>query len=223
MGYMDSLNLGSITGAAGPAAAAFNPVTAIGSFAGEAASAWYSNRQAQARQHEAFDQSKWMASNKYQMQVKDMMAAGLNPMLATQSGAPMPSTPSPASVQKPDLINAMANATLASAQAAKLRQETDNLKLTSSNIQTEGVNLNTIGFRIQAEIEEIDQKIKTGKATQQEIEARRDLLRIQNKLGQQELDIKRPEQAASGLDAANYSAAATRVLEPLIKILQRIK
>lgn len=226
MGYMD--NVTSLPGIAkaGGAGAAFNPAMALGGLAGEAASAWYGNRMAQKRQHEAFDQQKYMMSNRYQMQTKDMMAAGLNPMLATSQGAPMPGGVGQAPTSKPDLVNAMANATLSSAQAAKTRQETENLKVENSNIMDAGVVLQKTQRKIDAEIDEISAREKVNKATEQEINRKteliliqKELIRIQTELGTQELKIKTPEEIASGAEGAAQSATVSRILKPLIDIL----
>jgi len=221
MGYMDAIT--SLPGISalggGGAAAAFNPLVAVGSLGAEGASAWYSNRMAEKRQHEAFDQQLMMMQNRYQMQTKDMMAAGLNPMLAVNQGAPSPTTPSAAQVTKPDLLAAVTNAQLASAQAAKIRQETENLKIDSENLKNTAAAWPTMMQKLQAEINDLEQKVKSGKASEEDTKALKSLHEIQTTLGKQEYDTKRPEQIASGIDAANYSAMVSRVLKPLIDAL----
>lgn len=227
MGYMDNLtDLGTVSQTAPAAASSFNPAMAVGGLAASAASAWYGNRMAQKRQHEAFEQSKWLFQNRYQMQVQDMKAAGLNPMLAAGSGAPSPGAPAQAPTQSPDLINAMANATVASAQAAKTRQETINLKAESGNIMETFKVLIRTQEKIGAEIGEIDQRINTGKATEEEtkrkaelINIQKELMRVQIQLGLQEKDIKTPEQIASGAEGAAQSATVSRILKPLIDLM----
>lgn len=239
MGYLDSspalpglspesvTNLGSISKAAPAGAASFNPAMALGGLAIEGASAWYNNRQAQKRQREAFDQQKWLFSNRYQMQTKDMMAAGLNPMLAVSQGAPSPSTPGQAPTTKPDLSGAMAQATLASAQAHKTRQETENLKVENFNLQTTaGILIQNI-TKTQNEIDEIESRMNVNKASEKEIQKRtelmnyqKELLSIQAKLGLQEYQTKRPEQIASGTQAAETAATIQRALKPLFDLLE---
>lgn len=220
MGYGTIQELPDITGKASPSVtSAFNPLSAIGGLGLEGVSAWYGNRTAQKRQREAFDQQKWMMSNRYQMQTKDMMAAGLNPMLATTQGAPMPNAPSPAKTDKPELMQAVANSQLASAQAANIRQQTENLKLESQNIQNTAASFPTLMRKLGAEISDLEQKVRTGKASEEDTKQLKQLHAMQEKLGQQEYETKRPEQVASGLDAAQYSAMVSRVLKPLLDVL----
>lgn len=222
MGYMDSISLGGITGSAGGgAAAAFNPAAAIGGLGMEAASAWYGNRMSQKRQHEAFNQQQYMMQNRYQMQTKDMMASGLNPMLAATSGAPMPNAPAAAQTQKPELMQAVAQSQLASAQAANIRQQTENLKLESENIKNTAASFPTIMQKVSAEISDLEQRVKSGQASQSDTEQLKELHAMQTKLGGQEYDTKRPEQVASGLGAAEFSAKMERVLRPLLQILNQ--
>lgn len=87
-------------------------------------STWYANRQAEKRQHESqtFDQQ--MFATRYQTQVKDLQAAGLNPMLAygQSPGAGVHTTAAP--VQKPNLAGAYNETRIASANEAFIRQNT---------------------------------------------------------------------------------------------------
>lgn len=227
MGYMDAISLGSIASpAAAGGASAFNPATAVGALAASGAASWYGNRMGQKRQHEAFDQQKYMMENRYQMQVKDLKAAGLNPMLAYASPAPMPGSVGQAQTNKPDVVGDVTQGTLASAQAAKTRQETENLKLESNNIQNTAVQILKQISKTEAEIAEIDQRAKTGKASEQELQRRtelmsiqKELVRVQASLGSQELQIKTPEQIASGTEGAAVSATISRILKPLIDML----
>lgn len=229
MGYMDNMtDLGTVAGVAAPvsAGAAVNPVTALGGLGMSVASALYGNRMAKKRQNEAFDQQKWMMQNRYQMQVKDLQAAGLNPMLAYTQGAPMPSSVGQAPSHSPDMVAALSTATLSSAQASKTRQETENLKIENNNLRNTSQILMKQISKIDAEVEEIDTKIKLNKASESEINRRTELLSLQKelvaiqaKLGAQELDIKTPEQIASGTHGAAVSATVSRILKPIIDIL----
>jgi len=193
-------------------------MTALGGLALEVGSAWYGNRQAQKRQREAFDQQKWMMQNRYQMQTKDLMASGLNPMLAVSQGAPMPNAPAAAKTDKPD-VGQMATIMLATAQAAKTAQETENLKTENE------INLNTAAAwpttmtKLAREIENLEQQKATGKASEEDLKRLADLHKAQADAERQGIKMKRPEEIASGLDAATYSAMASRVLKPLIDVL----
>lgn len=230
MGYMDSelpglspqstLNLG-VTGSAQGAASGFNPMTALGGLGIEAASAWYSNRKAQARQRESFDQQKWMMQNRYQMQTKDLMAAGLNPMLAVSQGAPMPNAPGQAQVSKPDLLNAMANATISSAQAEKLKQETINLKGDLLLKTQEFALLGRQYDRIGSEIRDLEQKVASGKASEEDTKQLKKLHEAQEQSERQGIKMKRPEEIASGTEAAVWAAHISRALKPLVDMAER--
>lgn len=231
MGYMDQYTdlgtvSGSSSGSTGGGGMGFDIASALGGIAQEAASAWYANRTAEKRQHESFDQQKWMMQNRYQMQTGDLKAAGLNPMLATSQGAPMPSAPGPAPVTKIDAVNAMATARVSSAQSAKMQQETENLKVENNNLKNTSEILIKQLSKIDAEVEEIDQKIKTGKASEQEMirrtelmDIQKELVRAQVNLSLQERRIKTPEEIASGAEGASQAATVSRILKPLIDLL----
>lgn len=199
---------------------------AIGGMGMEAASAWYSNRKAEQRQHEAFDQSKWMMQNRYQMQVNDLKAAGLNPMLAVSQGAPMPSVPSPAPVTKPEISNTFNQTKMVTAQTAKMSVETEGEQIKNEiSKNTALLTLQTMQ-KVNAEIEQINQKIKVDKATESEILRRTELLNVQKELvkaqadlASQEKRIKTPEEIASGQEGAAQAATVKRILQPLIDIL----
>lgn len=214
MGYMDSLTFGA--GApASTLATGFNPAAAIGGLALEAGSAWYGNRQAEKRQHEAFDQQKWMMQNRYQMQTKDLMAAGLNPMLAVNQGAPMPNAPGPAPVKNFDPMTAVTTMATA-AQAQKTQEEAKGIHFdTLFKYETMDNNLKII----EQNLNQIRQNIKTGESTEALNKAEKALTDVKAKLGSQEWDIRRPEQLASAGAAAEGSAKVSRVMKPLIDIL----
>lgn len=207
-------------------AAAFNPALALGGAALEIGATAYGNRLAQKRQREAFDQMKEMYGQRYQMQVKDLKAAGLNPMLAYTQGAPSVASAGQAQTKSPDMINAMSNAMVSSAQAGKIRQETLNLQMENINTQETGVNLQYLRGKIAAEIDDLDASIKLKGATKDETEKRAKLIEVQTlltevtkKLSAQELKIKFPQEIASGTEGAKIGAYINATLEPLIRAL----
>lgn len=96
---------------------------------------WYTNRQNQKNAREQREWEKYMYQNRYQMQVQDLKAAGLNPMLAyTQSpgGAPTGAT---AVAQKSDMARVMNESRIASAQEGNIRADTQKKLTESANIE----------------------------------------------------------------------------------------
>lgn len=202
----------------------FDPVSFATGGAMDAASTWYNNRQAEKRQHEAQDFSAQQFATRYQTTVKDIKAAGLNPMLAYQQGGGSPPSSSAASSSgKLDLASATATTRLSSAQAAKIDEETENVKAERRNLEMLWAKMNIEGAKISNEIEEIDQRIRNGKATEEETKQRTELLKrqqqltdLQTQLAMQEKQIKTPEQIASSTEGAQVAAHVSRVLKPLI-------
>lgn len=99
------------------------------------AGTWWQNRQNQKNAHEQMDFQKYMYQNRYQMQVADLMAAGLNPMLAyTQSPGSAPSGSMP-HAEKPNTVGTFNDTRLASAQEANIRADTDKKSAETDNIE----------------------------------------------------------------------------------------
>lgn len=218
-GYMD-MSFGAPTSAAssGSGIGGIGAVGAIAGLAGEIGSAWYGNRMAEKRNRESFDQQKWLYSNRYQLQVNDLKAAGLNPMLAYANAAPSVSAPPPAPVHRMD-IGAMSQVLMASAQAAKTATETESISMDNLVKKASLMNLyDEIHYRVR----ELEQRIKTGKATQEEVEARRDLVKMERRLAEQEYNIKGPEEFASAGAAAKGSATVTRLIKPVVDVLRSL-
>jgi len=191
--------------------------------AGDIASTWYANRKAEHLQHQAQDWSAQQYATRYQTTVKDLQAAGLNPMLAYGSGPGSPPTASAPPVQKMDISRVFNESRLASAQAEKMKAETSNIEAEYDNIVQINDRINGEINRLQVEIKEIDQRVQVGKASEKEIQARTELLKRQDtltayqiELAKQEKAIKRPEEIASGTEAATTAAHVSRALKPLI-------
>lgn len=190
----------------------------------DAASAWYNNRMAEKRQHEAQDFSAEQYAKRYQTQVADLKAAGLNPMMAYgQSPGSAPTSSAASSTGKLDLSGSYASTKLANAQADKIKQETANLEVEKTNLEATQDKLNQEIVRIGNEVMEIDQKIKSGRASEAETKMRTELIaqqieytKMQTQLAQQEKKIKTPEEIASSTQAAEVAAHVSRVLKPLI-------
>lgn len=203
-------------------------LAALGSAGLKAAGSWYDNRQAQKRQREAQDFSAQQYATRYQTATADMKKAGINPMLMTAQGPG--SAPQASAAQTPGKFSdvgdsAIAGAT-ASAEMAKKRYETSNLEKT-------GYNLDGLFYQIQnevkkgaKEIDNLEQLIKNNKATEEQIkmhtslqEKQKFLVDKQIQIEQQRLNMNRPEEIASGNQAAIFAAEISRALKPIIDAL----
>lgn len=109
--------------------------------AGDAASAWYSNRLAERRQHEAQSYNEGMYGKRYQMQVADLKAAGLNPMLAYGNAAPLAPGSIPAPVTNPKIGESINASKIASAQEDAMRAQAEKTRKETSLIDTQKANM----------------------------------------------------------------------------------
>lgn len=202
----------------------FDPVSAAAAAATSMGGAFLGQRFSESLQHQAQDFNAQQFASRYQVQVADLKKAGLNPMLAYTSGPGSAASVGAASPGRMDNPVAAYNETkLASAQAAKINQETENLKLESKNIEAVQDKLNQEVVRIGNEVMELDQRIKNGQATEQQIKAhtilqqkQQELTELQIELAKQTRNINTPEEIASGTQAAQNAAHISRALKPLI-------
>lgn len=98
------------------------------------AQTWYQNRQNTKNAHEQMDFQKYMYMNRYQMQVQDLMAAGLNPMLAYQQSPGSSPQGAMARAEKSDVGRSAMDLRIASAQEANIRANTQKAIEESDNI-----------------------------------------------------------------------------------------
>lgn len=149
----------------------FDPISAVVGTVLGGADTWYGQRKADQRQHQAQDFERDMFEHRYQMQVKDLKAAGLNPMLAyTQGPGGVPGS-SAASATPGKVSDAFNTSRLVSAQEANIQADTLN-KLTSNDLieaqidqtgSTADVNRKQL-LQIESMIQKQAQEVKTLKS-----------------------------------------------------------
>lgn len=125
----------------GGAIAAINPVAAIGAaVGGDLASTAYANRQSEHMMHQQMDFEQMMYGSRYQTQVKDLQAAGLNPMLAYgQSPGSAPQVQQ-GQVFKSDVGGKAIEGMQAASQIANVNADTKNKTATNNLIDAQTQN-----------------------------------------------------------------------------------
>lgn len=111
------------------------PLIAAG---GTLLSGYLNNQAAASRQEDAQEFSAQQFASRYQTTVKDMQAAGLNPMLAyTQGGGTAPTSSAASSAGYGDLGQTVTQSKIASAQIANVEADTQNKKTQTANIEAD--------------------------------------------------------------------------------------
>lgn len=95
------------------------------------------NRMNNANRHDAQDWEGMMFANRYQMQVQDLMRAGLNPMLAYGTGPGSTPGSSAQGLQRPDVTGAFNSTRAVTAQVANTQQDTLKKAAEARNIDTD--------------------------------------------------------------------------------------
>ena len=133
------------------------------------ASTWWTNEKAAERQSDAQGFSAQQYATRYQTQVKDLQAAGLNPMLAyAQSPGSAPQGVA-APVQNPadsmsKLTGALLQAVLNSAQVANVQADTENKKATQDLIDAQTGATRASAAQSEAQARVLDQTVDKIKA-----------------------------------------------------------
>lgn len=105
---------------------------------GSLLSGFLNQKGAESRQEDAQAFSAQQFASRYQTTVKDMQAAGLNPMLAyTQGGGTAPTSSAASSAGYGDLGQTMTQAKMASAQVANIDADTENKKAQAALIEAQ--------------------------------------------------------------------------------------
>ena len=115
-----------------------------------------SNMFAAERQSNAQDFSASQFASRYQTTVKDMEAAGLNPMLAYGQGGGSPPSGAIANAQPSDLGQVINQAKIANAQAANLEADTANKDAQGKLYEAQANAQNASAGQSYAQIEQID-------------------------------------------------------------------
>lgn len=111
---------------------------AVGAGALNLGAAWQANRWNRQNASDARNWDASMYSHRYQMQVADLKAAGLNPALAYgQSPGSAPAGPSAAAADKPDIAGGILAARANSAQVANINADTIKKGAEASNINAD--------------------------------------------------------------------------------------
>lgn len=150
-----------------------DPITAIGagalSLEGNLLAGWMNNSAAASRQQNAQNFGAEQFATRYRTTMKDMQAAGLNPMLAYMQGAsgqPSGSATSSAGYSPlgSETVSAVNDSRIASATEAKIEADTEKSKAETANINTDTLGKANVPARIAAETALALQSAETAKA-----------------------------------------------------------
>lgn len=118
----------------GAAAGGFSPVAAIGSAAAEFGNTWYTNRLAQKNMREQMNFADDQYKKRYQVQVQDLMRAGLNPMLAYMQSPGSAPQGTAAPVAKAEPVRAYNDTRIATATEANIAADTAKKRAEQRNV-----------------------------------------------------------------------------------------
>lgn len=146
---------------------------------GSLATGLLNNAAASSRQEDAQEFSAQQFATRYQTTVKDMQAAGLNPMLAySQGGGTPPSSAAASSVGTPDIGATISQSKLSSAQVANIAADTENKKAQAALIEAQTAETlasaqhkGTLVSSTEAVTQKIHEEIKNIKSENVRIEA----------------------------------------------------
>lgn len=144
---------------------------ALGASAMSFADTWYQNRQNTKNAHEANDFNKWMYQNRYQMQVHDLQAAGLNPMLAYNQAPGSAPSAAVAHAEKTDAPRVFNESRLASAQEGNIAADTQKKLAEKNNIDADTLVKNGMPALIAQQVVQATASAKQAEAMADQIRA----------------------------------------------------
>ena len=150
------------------------------------AGTWYNNREAQERQNRANDANQENYAKRYQLEVQDLMKAGLNPMLAYSQGAgsiagSSAASPGQTSSLGSNVVSSYNQSKIASAQEANIEAQTQKTLAEKSNIDLDSLSKVEMPAKIKAE---------TSQALQNKDTARELAINYQYQIKKMEQEIK---------------------------------
>jgi hypothetical protein len=135
-------------------------------------SGWMNNSAALARQHDAQEFSADQFAKRYQTTVKDLQAAGLNPMLAySQGGGTPPSSAAASSPGYPELGTTYLQSKMNSAQVAQVNAQTELLNEQAKTEQQKQNQLRADTWHLNQQISESQARMPVHVNTASRIEA----------------------------------------------------
>lgn len=171
---------------------------------------WYTNRETDKRAHEQMDFQQQQFSTRYQTQVKDLQAAGLNPMLAYGQSPGQAPQGSAGPVSKPQIGELYNQSRLATAQEAQLTAQAQKTYAEEKNINADTLIKAGMPELLAAQTAAASSSASHNVAMVQEIQNR--IPKIQQEINNLQQEIKKSK---SDVKLNNELAAAQQYLNSL--------
>lgn len=178
------------------------------------ASTWWTNEKSAERQSDAQGFSAQQYATRYQTQVKDLQAAGLNPMLAYAQSPGSSPTGVAAPVQNPadsmsKLTGALLQAVLNSAQVANVQADTENKKAQQDLIEAQVGATNSSAAQADAQTRVLNETVNKIKAEVENTQTDTERLKRAVELVYQQANLAFAQQLSTSAQI-NYTEALVR-------------